>query len=182
MTTTIRKLGRVAGYAVTCFLIAVAVFAVAEYATGVQPFYVVTDNPSSMSPTINYGDLAVIYGAPFSSVGPGSIIAFHDPRGNPGIIVHGVVASIDCGGNKCLVTKGANNATNPTTDPWNVTQGYYIGEVILVVPYLGYISPALWGFNGIYALLPISTVGLVILFVSVFQHKPKGTETKEEIK
>ncbi len=174
MTPRIRRLGRLAEYAATGFLIAVAIFAIAEYAQGTQPFYVVTDNPSSMSPTINYGDLAVIYRVSFSSVGPGSIIAFHDPRGNPGTIVHGVVAIIDCGGNKCLVTKGDNNATNPTTDPWNVTQGDYIGEVVLVVPYLGYVSPALWGFTGLYALLPISTVALAVILISVMQYRPKG--------
>jgi signal peptidase I len=177
-----RRLLRAAEYAGTALLLAVCVFAVGEYALGVQPFYVVTDNPSSMSPTINYGDLAVIYGASFSSLAPGSIIAFHDPRGNPGIIVHSVVATLECGGVECLVTKGANNATNPTIDPWNVTQSDYIGKVILVVPYGGYISPALWGFNGYYALLPISTIALVILFVSVFQHKPKGIQAKEETK
>jgi signal peptidase I len=180
MAARIRRLGRVAGYAVTVFLIGVAVFSVAEYAQGTQPFYVVTDSPSSMSPTINYGDLAVILRVPFSSVGPRSIIAFHDPRGDPGIIVHGVVATLDCGGAQCLVTKGANNATNPTIDPWNVTQSDYIGKVILVVPYLGYVSPALWGFTGLSALLPVSTAAVLILLVGVMRRRSTRAEGKVE--
>jgi signal peptidase I len=174
MTTPLRRVARLASYIVTILLIAVCVFAVAEYATGTQPFYVVADNPSSMSPTLNYGDVAVIYKAPFSSLGPGSIIAFHDPRGNPGIIVHRVVAVATCGGAECLVTKGDNNATNPTPDPWNVTQSNYIGAAVLLVPYLGYISPALWGFSGMSALLPVSAVVIGLILVDVMQHKPEG--------
>ncbi|HUI85773.1 MAG TPA: signal peptidase I [Nitrososphaerales archaeon] len=169
----VRKSLRLAEYAVTLVLIAVAVFGVAEYLTGTQPFYVVTDNPSSMSPTLNYGGLAVIVKVPFGSVGPGAIIAFHDPRGNPGIIVHRVASTQLCGTMKCLITKGDNNSTNPTTDPWEVTQTDYIGEAVLTLPYVGYISPALWGFSGYSALLPASVVVIAVVLVGVLQYKPE---------
>ena len=142
-------------------------FTIAEYVTGTQPFYVVSDSPSSMSPTLNYGDVAVILKSPYSGIGPGSIIAFHDPRGDPEILVHRVVSLVECGGEECLVTKGDNNATNPTIDPWNVTQGDYIGRVVVVVPYVGYLSPALWGFSGASALLPVSVAVIAIALVSV---------------
>jgi signal peptidase I len=134
-----------------------------------------------MSPTLNYGDVAMIYKAPFSSLGPGSIIAFHDPRGNPGIIVHRVIAVMACGGAECLRTKGDNNATNPTPDPWNVTQNDYIGLAILIIPYLGYISPTLWGFNGVSALLPVSTVVVAIVLISAMQRKPEEREGEEQV-
>ena len=172
-STTLKKSLRWAEYALTAFLIAVAVFAVAEYATGTQPFYVVSDNPSSMSPAVNYGDLAVIYRTSFSSIGQGSIIAFHDPRGNPGIIVHRVVATLECDGVKCLATKGDNDATNPTVDPWNVTQGDYIGQVVIVLPYAGYLSPALWGFSGLYAALPVATIGVLVVLVGFLKRDSK---------
>ncbi|HMD78816.1 MAG TPA: signal peptidase I [Nitrososphaerales archaeon] len=148
-------------------LVGLSAFGVVEYAMGTQPFYVVTDNPSSMSPTINYGDVAVLYKAGFSGVGPGAIIAFHDPRGNPTIVVHRVVKVVNCGDATCLVTKGDNSQTNPDDDPWNVTQADYVGSVILVVPYVGYISPALWGFNGYYALLPVSILGIAFVYWDV---------------
>jgi signal peptidase I len=173
MDTSLRHLKRLASYAVTMFLIGVCVFAVAEYSSGTQPFYVVGDYPSSMSPNLNYGDVAVIYKTPFANVGVGSVVAFHDPRGNPGIIVHRVVAVAECGGSECLVTKGDNNATNPTIDPWNVTRDYYIGQAVLTVPYLGYISPALWGFNGTTALLPVSLVGVILLIAYAMKSSPK---------
>lgn len=182
MTTTFGRVAKWASCIVTVLLIAVCVFAVAEYATGTQPFYVVLDNPSSMSPTLNYGDVAMIYKAPFSSLGPGTIIAFHDPRGNPGIIVHRVVAVLTCGGAECLMTKGDNNATNPTPDPWNVTQNDYIGEAVLIIPCLGYISPTLWGFNGVSALLPVSTVVIAMVLVSVVRRKPKEREREEQVR
>jgi signal peptidase I len=175
----VRRYLRSAEYAVTAFVIAVAVFAAVEYATGTQPFYAVGDNPSSMSPSLNYGDVAVIYKAPFSSLSPGTIIAFHDPRGNPGIIVHRVVSLVDCAGSKCLVTKGDNKATNPTTDPWNVTESEYIGQAVLVVPDAGYVSPSFWGFNGASALLPISFLILAVAAVSMFGRKLSGAEGKK---
>ena len=172
----LKLVAKAASYAVTILLIGVAVFALLEYATGTQPFYVVSDRPSSMSPTLNYGDVAVIYRVPFSSLGPGSIIAFHDPRGNPGVIVHRVVSVIACDGTECLVTKGDNNVTNPTTDPWNVTQSDYIGEAVLVVPYMGYISPAFWGFSGLSELLPVSLVGVSVILIGVIRQKPEDKE------
>ena len=179
MTIRLRRIMELAGYAVTVVLVCVAALAILEYATGTQPFYVVTDNPSSMSPTINYGGLAVIYRAPFSGLRPGTIIAFHDPRGNPGIILHRIVAVESCGGGICLTTKGDNNATNPVTDPWNVTQSDYVGEAILLVPYLGYVSPALWGFSGFSTLLPLSVVVIAVALVSVLRQPPQPATKKE---
>jgi len=173
---TFKQTKRVASYTATLLLIGFFVFAVAEYATGTQPFYVVSDSPSSMSPTLNYGDVAVIYKAPFSSLGPGSMIAFHDPRGNPGIMVHRVVSIVACGGAGCLVTKGDNNATNPTTDPWNVTQADYIGEVVAIIPFVGYLSPALWGFSGASALLPVSVVVIGVVLGSVMRRPAAKAE------
>ena len=174
----LKRVAKAASYALTILLIGVAVFALLEYATGTQPLYVVSDSPSSMSPTLNYGDVAVIYRAPFSSLGPGSIIAFHDPRGNPGIIVHRVVSVITCNGTECLVTKGDNNVTNPTTDPWNVTKRDYIGEAVLVAPYMGYLSPAFWGFSGPSELLPVSVAFIAVALCSVMR-RPSAKQARE---
>jgi len=160
-----------AGYAVTMLLVGVAVFAVVEYASGTQPFYVISDNPSSMSPTINYGSLVVVYRPSFSSISAGDIIAFHDPRGNPGTIIHRVVSLEECGTSTCLTTKGDNNATNPTPDPWVVTEQDYVGKVILVVPFAGYLSPALWGFKGLSVILPIAFDVFIFTFVGVARTK-----------
>ena len=135
-----------------------------------------------MSPTINYGGLVVVFKTPFSQVGNNSIIVFRDPRGNPGTYIHRVVAvTHDCGGSNttapssvCFVTKGDNEKTNPTVDPWVVTQQYYLGQVILVVPYAGYVSPMLWGFKGLAALLPIAFVLFLALFFTTARRRTGG--------
>lgn len=148
-------------------LVSLVIYGGLQYALGGLPFLVVGDNPSSMSPTINYGDLTVNFLAPFNSLRVGNVIAFHDPRGNPGIIIHRIVSQTSCGGETCYVTKGDNNATNAVPDPWYVTQQDYSGKVVLVIPLLGYVSPTLWGFTGGLVLLPLGFVFLLVLFLSV---------------
>ena len=154
-------------YALTAALIGLAGYSGIAYASGSAPFYVVSDYPSSMSPTMNYGTVGVTYHTSFESLKVGDIIVFHDPIDYSKTIVHRIVAVVQCGnGNTCLMTKGDNNATNPTRDPWNVTESDYIGQVILAVPYVGYLSPNLWGFEGAAVLLPIIFVILLAGFFS----------------
>ncbi|MDG6909331.1 MAG: signal peptidase I [Nitrososphaerota archaeon] len=174
--TTLRRLAKGASCAVTLALIAVLVFAAVEYSAGTQPFFAVDDHPSSMSPTLNHGDLAVVYRVPFTSLGVGSVIVFHDPRGDSEVVMHRVTAVGECGGEVCLSTKGDNNSTNPSPDPWNVTQQDYIGKVVLVVPYLGFLSPTLWGFDGLYALLPFSVAVIALALVEVTRAQKGGEE------
>ena len=166
MTPNYRKYLRYGEYAVVTALLALSAYVAANLAFGVQTIYVVSDSPSSMSPTMNYGDMALTYRSSFASLKVGDIVLFNDPRGNPGVIVHRIVSEQTCGGELCFQTKGDNGATNPTTDPWNLTAPFYLSQVVLVVPALGYISPALWGFEGFYVLIPISFVALVGFFVA----------------
>ena len=156
-----------ASYSLTVGLIVLAGFGGVEYVLGGQPFTVVSDSPSSMSSTINYGDVTVNYLASFSTLRVGDIVVFHDPRGNPVIVTHRVVGISSCAGEVCLSTKGDNDATNPDPDPWNVTTRNYVGKVVLIVPYLGFISPAMWGFVGALGILPIGFVLLLAAFVGL---------------
>ena len=157
---------RYAEYGVVTVLIVLSAYVAVNYALGVQTVYVVTDYPSSMSPTINYGDAALTYKAPFTSLHVGDIVFFHDPRGNPGVIVHRIIGEGTCGGQLCFQTKGDNNSTNPSADPWNLTAPYYLSQVILVVPAVGYVSPAFWGFKGLLVAVPVSFVALLAFFVA----------------
>lgn len=162
-----RRFLRFLEYALMLVLVGLAVFGAVEYALGGMPFLVVNDNPSSMSPTINYGYLTVNYVAPFNTLKVGDIIVFHDPRGNPAIITHRIVGVTDCGAQECFLTKGDNNATNPSPDPWAVARSDYISEVILIIPYLGWLSPELWGFRGYQVLLPLAFFFLLVLLIGV---------------
>ena len=174
-----RKGLKYAEYGAVTVLLVLAVYVGANYAFGVQTVYVVSDNPSSMSPTINYGDVALTYRTAFPSLHVGDMVFFHDPRGNPGIIVHRIVSEGTCGGEVCYRTKGDNNVTNPTPDPWNLTASFYLSQVVLVVPAVGYLSPAFWGFRGLDVLLPVAFVLLVVFFVAYgrkFQAEGQGRE------
>ncbi len=181
MDLKVRRGLRYAEYVAVTALLVLSAYVGANYAFGIQTVYVVSDNPSSMSPTINYGDVALTYRSSFSNLHVGDIVFFHDPRGNPGIIVHRIVWSGTCEGQLCYHTEGDNKVTNPTPDPWNLTAPYYLSQVILVVPAIGYLSPAFWGFTGLYVLLPVAFVALVLFFVAygrkIGQAEP---ETKEE--
>jgi signal peptidase I len=159
-------------------LLVLSAYVGANYAFGVQTIYVVSDNPSSMSPTINYGDLALTYPTSFTSLKVGDIIFFHDPRGNPEVIVHRIVSVGACGGQLCFGTKGDNSITNPAPDPWNVTAPYYLSQVALVVPWIGYISPAFWGFGGVLVLIPLAFVALLAFFVMYGRNLQKTEELK----
>ncbi len=152
-------------YSIFALSVALVIFAVASYISGSPPFFVETDNPSSMGSTISYGSLVLAYKEPFSSIGVGDIIVFHDPRGDPRIIMHRVVAVVQCGTSRCLETKGDNNVTNPIPDPWNVTASDYIGSIVLVVPYVGYLSPSMWSLQGLplYALLASAALVFIII-------------------
>lgn len=182
MNPKVRKGLKYAEYAAVTALILLSAYVGLNYAFGVQTVYVVSDNPSSMSPTMNYGDLALTFKTSFSSLHVGDIVFLHDPRGNPGIIVHRIVSEGTCGGQVCFRTKGDNNVTNPTPDPWNLTAPFYLSQVILVIPWVGYLSPAFWGFSGVYVLLPFAFILLVVFFVAYgrkFQAMEEGPSKGE---
>ncbi len=175
-----KKILRYAGYASTVLILAVLIFSAINIVQGVQPFYAVSDNPSSMSPAMNYGDVALAYKVPFNDLHVGDIIIFKDPRGGPQTIVHRVVAiEMDASNSTYLVTKGDNGVTNPTNDPWKVTQKDYLSKAIVVVPLVGYLSPALWGSSApvIFAII------IAIILIAYFfypKKKKEGSEKSEE--
>lgn len=171
-----RGIKKWAGYALTAVVLGLFLFSAAEYAIGVQPLYVVSDRISSMSPTINYGDAVLTYRVPFNSISSGDIIAFRNPNDPSITIIHRVVAVKDAGGVIYFETKGDNNKTNPTIDPWNITSKYYLSEVVLIIPYAGYLSPALWGFSGAEAFLPIF---FILLLAALFSLMSRRKESKQ---
>jgi len=176
-----RKLLKYGEYAITLLILGLMIFSAVDYVQGVQPFFTVTDSPSSMSPTINHGDAFLVYKVPFHSLHAGDIIVFKDPRGDPQTVVHRIVAVKDDGnGTTYLLTKGDNNNTNPINDPWKVTEQYYLSKVILVVPVVGYVSPTLWGLSGPSVFIPIIFVVLLIMLFNTLRTKEKSEEEPQE--
>ena len=167
-------------YAFTAFILGLLVFSAIDYAQGTQPFFVVSDNPSSMSPTIDYGDAVMVYKVSFNSLHAGDIIVFKDPRGGDQTIVHRIAAIEGNGSSRCLLTKGDNDLTNPTIDPWKVTDQYYISKVVVVVPVVGYISPSLWGTTGMLVVAAIVGIALFLLLFAPSKNEAEGNKVPQE--
>lgn len=109
------------------------------------PFRVVSTSPSSMEPTLYYGDLVVIKKAPFYEIGVGDIIVFDAynwyfgageiPPNIP--VIHRVYWVSFEDGQLYYYTWGDNRATNPSPDPAPTPYWLVHGKVILTIPKLG---------------------------------------------
>ena len=125
------------------FLIAVAVLVAIGaslylvYGTP-NPFYVVSSG--SMIPALLEFDILVVNSnVPFEEIEVGDIIVFNHPSGIQRVIVHRVVAVID-DDPLTIRTKGdANPSSIPGVD-FPIREKEYIGEVMHVVPQVGYIT------------------------------------------
>lgn len=103
-----------------------------------NPFYVVSSG--SMEPKLNVYDVLIVKdGSTFEKVKPGDIIVFNRPQIHDRVIVHRVV-NIKESSERILTTKGdANPASIPGTD-YPITKNDYIGEVVYVIPKIGYVT------------------------------------------
>ena len=123
-------------------IVIVGVFAVwmglrVAFATD-NPFYVVSSG--SMEPVLNVYDVLIVKdGSTFEKVKRGDIIVFNRPEIHDRVIVHRVV-NIKESSERVLTTKSdANPASIPGTD-YPITKNDYIGEVVYVIPKVGYVT------------------------------------------
>jgi hypothetical protein len=61
-----------------------------------------------------------------------------------------------------------------------VTEQDYVGKAVLVIPFVGYLEPALWGFKGLSVYLPLAFVALLLAFISIARTKPTGSPREEK--
>jgi signal peptidase len=103
-----------------------------------NPFYVVSSG--SMEPVLNIYDVLIVKdGSTFEKIKRGDIIVFNRPEVHDRVIVHRVV-DIRESSERVLTTKGdANPASIPGTD-YPITKDDYIGEVVYVIPKIGYVT------------------------------------------
>ncbi|MEM4140207.1 MAG: signal peptidase I [Nitrososphaeria archaeon] len=105
---------------------------------GTSPFYYVEGN--SMHPTLENGDLIIIYKVDFRSLQVGDIIVFNSPVYNVRI-VHRIKEIKLIGNEMVLITQGDNNRI---PDPEYVREENYIGKYMGIrIPYVGYIGQIL---------------------------------------
>ena len=102
--------------------------------TGTLQFLIVLSG--SMNPLMQPGDMVVVRTMPPEDVRVGDVITFHDPAGTENVIVtHRVIGIEEEDGIINIHTKGDANGD---ADPFTVTSDDVIGEMVFVLPYLGY--------------------------------------------
>jgi len=118
---------------------------------------------TSMSPTLNVGDLIVVRGVDVTTIKPGDIIVFNVPqpydRYTPSPIVHRVVDVRFENGKPFFTTKGDNI---PSPDGWLVPAENVIGVCVWRIPYLGY--PALF-LRTPYGIATAAVIIMLIIFI-----------------
>ena len=149
-----------------------------------------TDTPiispvsSSMEPTINPGDLAIVQGAHPRSLEVGDILVYDKlvedlneptPQTISSPTVHRIERIITYNNQRFFVTKGDNN---PNEDTWFVPEEGVIGKVTFVVPYLGGVVLAL---SQIEVKIIIIAVALVVIALWPSK-KSKKSKTKLGVK
>ena len=105
--------------------------------TGLLGFTPTIVASTSMTPTYQVGDIAIIINVPLKTIQKGDIIQYATPNEN---IVHRVIDIYPQGGALWFTTKGdANNAP----DPLPVTEQQIMGKAVLTIPKLGWASIAI---------------------------------------
>ena len=102
--------------------------------TGTLQFLIVLSG--SMNPLMQPGDMVVVRTMPPEDVRVGDVITFHDPAGTENVIVtHRAIGIEEEDGIINIHTKGD---ANEDVDTYTVTSDDVIGEMVFVIPFLGY--------------------------------------------
>ncbi len=165
-----KRLGSIALIIIILYLIGTVGVA---YVFGVEtPFMVVVSR--SMEPTINVNDIIVVRAVDPQDIEVGDIIVFKNPMGRDIPIVHRVVDIVELPtGDIGFITKGDNN---PVKDPWVVSEEMVIGEVIYVIPQIGYLSRIL----NESPLIRFGLIALIVLVLVYLEYRDYRREIEAE--
>ncbi len=152
-------------------LLTITAIMLASLILGTSPFYYVEGN--SMHPTLENGDLIIIYKVDFESLRVGDIIVFNSPVYNVRI-VHRIKEIKLIGNEMVLITQGDNNRV---PDPGYVREENYIGKYMGVrIPYVGYIGQILSPPVNYILIIILLTYFVYTIFV---EESKKRRETKD---
>lgn len=102
--------------------------------TGTLQFLLVLSG--SMHPVMQTGDMVVVRTMPPEDVRAGDIVAYHDPGGAENVIVTHRAIEIEKEGD--IINFKTKGDANEDVDTYTVTSEDVIGEMVFVLPYLGY--------------------------------------------
>ena len=148
--------------AVAFIMVLVVFIAVGGYLT-----HTISADPTpSMYPVITPGSLLFIEPEAPANIHIGEIIEFRAPWANNTLYAHEVVSIKNVGNQIYFKTRGINN---PVDDPGLVPGSDVLGEVVLHVPYLGYVL-----IYGRVSAALVAVLGIASVLFESFHKKSKG--------
>lgn len=148
-------------------IIAAVVLLFTLWGFGITPRIVTS---GSMEPEIHTGSLCFINtNLKFDDVAVGDVIAFQADSGNE--VAHRAMEITSEG----IVTRGD---ANQREDAGYRTADTYVGKIVIVIPFLGYILSFLRTPIGIIGILTIVFSIMIFLFIYSKKHQPIGIENK----
>jgi signal peptidase I len=150
------------------------------------PFRIISNQPSSMEPTMYFGDVGIIKHVPGYEISIGDIIVFDASHWYfygysipPAPVMHRVIDVKFENGHFYYKTWGDNRITNPTPDPGWTADWQVYGKVIFTIPRVGIV--AVWFFQGGYLfVLTILIIVTVVYVVWELQKEEPFSDQKKE--
>lgn len=152
----VRRWGHLVGVIALMIVVAPFVAHAVPAIVGADYSYVVLSG--SMAPVITPGDVVFVGETTPEQVEVGDIVTF-TPRDSRMPITHRVVRKENSGGETYFTTKGD---ANENVDPQRIVGDRILGEVLFVVPFIGYVIHYAGTMAGFIAFLVIPTVLLAI--------------------
>ena len=136
-----------------------------------------------MQPTITRGSVVLVKSVPSSSLQVGDIIVFSVPKAYqvqydyPPTIVHRIISiTTSSSGAVMIQTKGDNTAE----DPFQITPSQVRGEVVAIIPYLGFPLMYLDSMYGIASLIIIVSYFWLPGYIESYDRKRKEGKKQQD--
>ena len=139
-------------------IIAIFLFkALIPFITGSEKAFIVLSG--SMTPLMLPGDIIVVKSVDLNDLTVGDILTFRDPGGKPNTYVTHRIITLKEDKELIFKTKGdANNAE----DNFNVTASKAVGQMVFVIPFVGYL-PKIAKNKNIFFLMVILPASLIVI-------------------
>lgn len=139
-------------------VIAIFLFkALIPFITGSEKAFIVLSG--SMTPLMLPGDIIVVKSVDLNELTVGDILTFRDPGGKPNTYVTHRIIALKKDKELIFKTKGdANNAE----DKFNVTASKAVGQMVFVIPFVGYLPEIIKNKN-IFFLMVILPASLIVI-------------------
>jgi signal peptidase I len=166
---TLRRLTRIAAYALAGFALAVAAATTVPTFFGFQSFAVLS---GSMEPAIGTGDVVVVRKIAPLDAKIGDVVTFRSPESPSRLVTHRATSIETTGETVTFVTKGD---ANTGVERWSVAASGTIGKVEYRVPKLGYITNRVGSRFGRVAFLVLPALVLAVSELRrIWSPAPKG--------